>query len=1354
MSLLGVFIGGVALVAGAAIAVSVIADELSDRERDKQRQMQEDYDFYCSDRRAEYQSTVSGYRSSYQSRRNSYERDFEEERKRRIEELKTKQRPYLETIRNNLQEQRETKQHDLQQLLNILQQWNQIKDKSQSTMLRMKSIRKTILSIEEAVYKLQAYFVYLERYEHNMDYHFNIDGSIPEPFSMTLPKYYPYAGKIIELRKSDFHQENGKYIYSIPEEKNLSLYLAKNETELFENSEQECIPFMVCYNRQTEKLANTISISRARIKQSMDTMQGIYAEVEKVTKNWIRLTYEGVYLSLNRSDMKNPHRSFPKGVYLTVYLISYHFALDQEYPQVSENLEDSLSLASFSNIGMLLTDSQYQKLYYFLQENHWLELEDEWKIGPADINESPLQYIKIQMGEYYGYLAKFETIDGNPEQKMLVFQHMLEKEEFLTFSDVFAAADVTIESQSATEAILPENAKECSFLYAYLTGEFASQKNILKQSPMMQYFEKWTELTKRLIEVLQYQKRCTFFVDSWEQHKKILYIYTSDTALIKFWKKWSQSPCSRFFLRIPDPKRDEYLKCRAEFLEETSELQITVKDLAIEKLISMNLQADFILFNNAGAEKSQLIAFSDFREGYVTNTDVKVLILNPEDLVYHDTHARICQLYNTSIAENAQQFEAVHRAFAVQDYYMIQGPPGTGKTTVIKELIMQQLHANASSKILVVSQANVAVDNVIRGIQKLCRAENCIQESQIIRCGSDGKIAEDILPFSYNGRMEAYTNSLKTTNSVNPELRKKWISFTESPDNRDIVSECLLKGYQIIGATCVGFSNRNIGLSGLEFDLVIIDEAGKALAGELLIPINHAKKLIMIGDHKQLPPVISPELYKSGSVQTEDVLDEEEHLDFFHKSFFQRLWDGCPESNKCMLKTQFRMPPVIAGLVNLFYDGQLKTGSVCYQKKPLAFDNHLVMLDMQNVIDYKEEKEEASGPYNIKEQAVVIEMIQALRAVYPVNKRIVVITPYKPQKRQLIKKLREAGIQNFSVNTIDAFQGDEEEIVIYCMTRSTIKTNYFSDAARLNVAFSRAKNLLVIIGSTKYLKKYGKKHILYQVYQYIQSFGRVIPYSEFSNNKELIYNTEEYAVPSALIDTAEEIPVPNAEDLFELEQLPEKEISVPKCVVCNVDLQSGETILCLSCLNKSTQCHCQKCRKPFPYSNYLLYIEHSEPPLYCEDCRLVKISCDNCRIEFEISPQKIEFLRKKSRQVFCPQCLEEIMVKCDGCGKVFYKIKWQYDKLKTTGKMVYCEECCTMQEIACESCGNPLKIPHYQVQQNLRSKKHNYCQNCWKKTTEICSCGNSFNIEIWRKRELDQKGRNPICPDCRNRYRH
>ena len=136
---------------------------------------------------------------------------------------------------------------------------------------------------------------------------------------------------------------------------------------------------------------------------------------------------------------------------------------------------------------------------------------------------------------------------------------------------------------------------------------------------------------------------------------------------------------------------------------------------------------------------------------------------------------------------------------------------------------------------------------------------------------------------------------------------------------------------------------------------------------------------------------------------------------------------------------------------------------------------------MKNNPDYWEtqdeyENGEKSGPYNLEEISAAKIIVEKIRQYY--NKRIVIITPYKKQKNLLIKAFND---KNVWVNTIDAFQGDEEDIIIYCTTRSQKKTRYFSDNARLNVAFSRAKNTLIFLGSSNYLKKYPMNHILHKI---------------------------------------------------------------------------------------------------------------------------------------------------------------------------------------------------------------------------------------------------------------------------------
>lgn len=1332
----GAVILGTVFAAGALLAAAIVSNSLSEGERQKQQKMREDYDSYCSGRREQYKSTVSSYRRTYEEKESEFKRNYAEERRLMTERLKEANRPYIDELKKNLAECREKTRRDLDELEDVLKRWDEHKKTAQSTSPRMKALKRSILTIEEACYKLRAYFEYLRRYEHNMDHCFERFGTIPEPFSMTLPDYFPYPGKIYRLKKSDFYLREGKYTYNIPDEKNLTLWLSKYENELFEQSDQPELAVAVLYNKNEDKLAGTVSITKAAVKESAGGRQGLYAEVTDVTNSHVKLLYNNVQrLRLQRSMLINKFKKTPKGSYLTVYVTDYDFALKTD-PAVSEKIEDGLSLASFENIAMTLPYDERKKLYGYLAENNWLDRDDEWRIGPAS-KEDPPRLMKLQLGDLYGYLAEF--VDHGSDGKFLEFRRLLKREEFFTFTDIFAAAEVTVRTCVDTKITnFLKLAEEGDFLYSYLCSEFASQAGILKRSEMMLYFEKWLELTNRLIEVLIYKERITVEIESWERHGKDAYLYLKpDNSYIRFLercfadcgapgyengevpnRKSGRKP--HFLIQDTAAAGKPYLMCFTDKPEDGEPVSVFVKDLPVKHIEEMDYRADLIVKSFVGAELRQAAAFSDFREGRVSSSALKEIILG-SSLKYHDTGLRIGGFYNSRIGENEKQFEAINKAFSVEDFFMIQGPPGTGKTTVIRELIMQQLHMRSDSRILIVSQANVAVDNVLRGIKEFCQTEESgVSKNQIIRCGSDDRIAEDIKEFSFDGRLRGYEKELEASPCGDPRLRAEWLRFVRG--NKDIVGECLLRGYQIIGATCVGFAGRNIGLTGMEFDLVIIDEAGKALPGELLIPINHAKKLIMIGDHKQLPPVINPALYKQGEVLTSDVIEEEEREDFFNKSFFERMWEKCPDSNKCMLDRQFRMPPMISGLVNLFYDGKLKDGEGCSKKYPIAFDSNLVMLDMNGVSDYQESQKERfglynlkerSGPYNLKEQETAVKLIRLLREVY--SGGIVVITPYKNQKRQLIAQIRKNGLKNVRIDTIDAFQGDEENIVIYCMTRARHKTGYFSDSARLNVAFSRAKNLLIIIGSSSYLRSYGKEHILYKVHNYIRNNVRIIPYEEFdapgfsaANQKSWSCEAESIAAAgaAAFSETQRDalFTVPDDETV-EAERL---------CEACGKPIADGEEILCINCLNESEIIRCSRCGNEFEFPNYLKYIEKAKKPHNCPDCadllRQVDVVCDCCGKKFTLQ-NRVYREKVKKGSVYCGECLKKVTINCGGCGKEVTMPRHIYQKISQKGS-VFCGECLKKITVRCDCCTGTTDVLCGKYLQLHRAGKRCLCPNC------------------------------------------
>lgn len=565
------------------------------------------------------------------------------------------------------------------------------------------------------------------------------------------------------------------------------------------------------------------------------------------------------------------------------------------------------------------------------------------------------------------------------------------------------------------------------------------------------------------------------------------------------------------------------------------------------------------------------------------------------------------------------------------------------------------------SKILVVSQANVAVDNVLRGIVKIIEKMHFIDSKQIVRCGGIEKIANDLSEYSFESKFDGYRDAVKDnliTDKKTQQIRNRWLEIIENKENADVIGECLLGCFQIIGATCVGLENRHYGLSNMEFDLVIIDEAGKALPGELLIPINRAKKVIIIGDHKQLPPVINPALYKDGKVDYADVVEEENRLDFLNRSFFQRLYEECPERMKGMLKTQFRMPPVIADLVNMFYDGQLLTGDNCYDKKPIFMGNNLILVDMRNNKDYVEQQDifengRKSSPYNEKEVEAIQKIIARIRAFY--KERIVIITPYKRQKNILVKTLREKEInENVWVNTIDAFQGDEEDIVIFCTTRAKQPTDYFSDNARLNVAFSRAKNTLIILGNSRYFKKYESNHILHRISDYLEENACCIDYNDFiSEETDLMYN-DDYLHPNYKEQTSGFVKTDF--DIFLVNDTPEPEMEEIKyCEKCGEKLDDGENILCHKCLIKTAYVNCKLCNKQISYTLYDHFVAGKEIPQLCHECESIEVGkcevCGKAILEKRSIAEKEEYIRPVTH-IQCEKARWKTIT-CKKCGESF-----------------------------------------------------------------------------------------------------
>ncbi|WQW74494.1 AAA family ATPase [Helicobacter pylori] len=437
---------------------------------------------------------------------------------------------------------------------------------------------------------------------------------------------------------------------------------------------------------------------------------------------------------------------------------------------------------------------------------------------------------------------------------------------------------------------------------------------------------------------------------------------------------------------------------------------------------------------------------------------------------------RLEKFYNQQLTKN--QKEIVLKALNEKNIFLIQGPPGAGKTTVIKEIVFQILNASHFAKVCIISQQNIAVDNVLNGLQQQ-------GIKSIVRIGKEDKVQyENIKPYVLENWWSSYKEKIEKKikqNSINAtknarlhHYMNKWHECIKDKDFRDIdndIKQLLISQHQVLGATCVGLAVKHLGIELMEFDVTIIDETGRATAPEILIPALRTKKLILIGDHNQLPPSIDRHLLEqleSDNIQNLDAIDRQ----LLEESFFENLYKHIPESNKAMLNEQFRMPAPIGSLVSqLFYKEKLKNGVI---------KNTSQFYDPKNIIRWinveGEHELEKTSSYNKDQVQKIIELLEQIdRALNQrkIRKTIGIITPYNAQKRCLRLEVEKYGFKNFDelkIDTVDAFQGEEADIIIYSTVKTYGNLSFLLDSKRLNVAISRAKENLIFVGKKSFFE--------------------------------------------------------------------------------------------------------------------------------------------------------------------------------------------------------------------------------------------------------------------------------------------
>lgn len=317
------------------------------------------------------------------------------------------------------------------------------------------------------------------------------------------------------------------------------------------------------------------------------------------------------------------------------------------------------------------------------------------------------------------------------------------------------------------------------------------------------------------------------------------------------------------------------------------------------------------------------------------------------------------------------------------------------------------------------------------------------------------------------------------------DILGEWHSIVSDKTNT-VLSDILIDSVSVVGATCIGI-NTNRQFTNVDFDVAIIDEAGQIQIHDAIVPMSRATKTLMLGDHKQIPPQVDPKMI-------EKCISKDVDTTLLEQSFFQYIFEkgNLNESNKISLDTQFRMPKPIADILSYqFYDNKYNSHTNKHEDKrseecKKVFSKRLVLIDTSDS-DERFEKEnrnsenksvERCNPYEAKMVAKVLKKfgVGSENPLFELEE-IGVIAPLKKQKETIQKTVKQT-ITNLSkenihsmIATLDSFQGQERDLIIYSSTRSNKHNSigFLNELRRLNVALSRCKHQLVFIGDFGFL---------------------------------------------------------------------------------------------------------------------------------------------------------------------------------------------------------------------------------------------------------------------------------------------
>jgi ATP-dependent RNA/DNA helicase IGHMBP2 len=444
---------------------------------------------------------------------------------------------------------------------------------------------------------------------------------------------------------------------------------------------------------------------------------------------------------------------------------------------------------------------------------------------------------------------------------------------------------------------------------------------------------------------------------------------------------------------------------------------------------------------------------------------------------------------------NQSQLNALHKIITAEDVALIHGPPGTGKTTTLVQAIGQTI--KEEHQVLVCAPSNAAVDLLADKLDE--------QGISVLRIGHPARVTEQTLSKTMDAKIAAHENygELRTLRKRMEQVKamafkfKRNFGYHEKEQRRSLQREAkalkadadmlefyivndLLQNTQAICCTLVGSSHPV--LRGRKFKTVFIDEAGQALEPACWIPILRSARVVFAGDHQQLPPTVkSNEAAKQGLAET----------------LFEKIIARQPKT-ATMLEVQYRMHQDIMKFPSVyFYNDKLVAHDSVRARLLLPNQSPVEFIDTAGTGFQEMQDPETLSRFNEKEAELLIRQVEKLVEEVGMEEwlqhgiTVGIITPYRAQVDHLHKLADASDILEplhklIAINTVDAFQGQERDVIVISFVRSNDKgeVGFLNDIRRTNVAMTRARKKLIMIGDSATL---GSHPFYVDLLEYVQS---------------------------------------------------------------------------------------------------------------------------------------------------------------------------------------------------------------------------------------------------------------------------